>query len=238
MSKLASVLCAALAISGTSVAAAQEGTASVSGTVKMDGQAKKPKKINSQIDGDKFCGPQRGGQDVFSEELVLGPENAVANVFVQVKGVKGKFEAPKEAAEIDQNKCIYKPHVVVVHVGQTLNIKSSDDTMHNIHGMPSLNKEFNESQSQAGAVAPRQFTVPEIGIKIKCDVHPWMGAWLHVVDHPFWAKTGIDGKFTIGKLPAGTYTVEVWHEKLKAKPVEVTVGDKEAKEQNFTLKAE
>lgn len=236
MNKLASILGVVLALSGASVAAAQE--ASISGTVKLDGEPKKQKKLNKDLDGDKFCGPQRGGQDVFAEDAIVSADKAIANVFVQVKGVKGTFSAPKEPAEIDQNKCIYKPHVVVVHVGQTLNIKSSDDTMHNIHGLPNLNKEFNETQDKAGSVAPKTFSVPEIGIKIKCDIHPWMGAWLHVVDHPFWAKTGPDGKFTIGKLPAGKYMVEVWHEKFKGKPVEVTVGDKEAKTQDFTLKAE
>ena len=238
MSKLACAISAVLVLSGASIAVAQEGGASITGTVKLDGAAKKAKKINSQLDGDKFCGPQRGGQDVFSEELIVGADNAVANVLVIVKGVQGKFEPPKEPAEIDQNKCIYKPHVVVVRLGQTLNIKSSDDTMHNIHGLPTLNKEFNESQSKPGSVAPRTFTVPEIGIKVKCDVHPWMGAWLHVLDHPFYSLTGTDGKFTIGKLPAGKYMVEVWHKKLKGKPIEVTVGDKEAKTQDFTLKAE
>ena len=129
-------------------------------------------------------------------------------------------------------------HVVDLQVGQTLTIKNSDETMHNIHGKPEFNKEFNEGQGQAGMKSDKQFTVPEMGIKIKCDVHGWMNAWLHVMEHPFYSLTKEDGKFSIKGLPKGTYTVEIWHEKLKAKAVEVTVGDKEDKQQNFTLKAE
>jgi plastocyanin len=237
MSKLASVLCAVLAVSGASVAAAQE--SSITGTVKMEGTPKKAKKLNKDMANDKFCGPKNAGTDVFEEELVVGADNAVANVLVHIKKApEGKHAAPTDKKEIDQSGCVYKPHVVVVHVGQTLTIKNSDDTSHNIHGTPKLNPEFNEGQGSAGMTSDKTFSQKEIGIKIKCDVHPWMSARLHVMDHPFWALTGTDGKFEIKGLPKGTYTVEVWHEKLKAKPVEVTVGDKEAKEQNFTLKAE
>jgi hypothetical protein len=245
MSKFAFGLSLALAVAGASVASAQQGESSITGTVKLDGTAKKAKKINSQLDGDKFCGPQRGGQDVFNEDIVVGEGNMLANVLVWVKGgVKGKFDAPKDAAVIDQKGCVYRPHVVVVQVNQTLTIKNSDDTMHNIHSVPSVNKEFNEGQGKAGMTSDKQFSTPEIGIKIKCDVHAWMSAWLHVIEHPFHAVTGPDGKFEIKGLPAGTYEVEAWHEKLangketKTVKQSVTVGDKEAKAQNFEIKAQ
>lgn len=238
MTKLASVLSAVLLVAGASLAAAQ-GESSISGTVKYDGTPKKPKKLNKDLDGDKYCGPKRADQDVFSEDVVVGENNALANVLVYVKKAPaGKYAAPNKKEEIDQVNCIYKPHVVVVHVGQTLTIKNSDDTSHNIHAKPSLNRELNESQSSAGVTADKQFGVPEIGIEIKCDVHGWMKAWLHVMDHPFWSLTGKDGKFQIKNLPKGTYTVEVWHEKAKGKSAEVTVGDKEEKTQNFEMKVE
>lgn len=243
MSKLASILSAVLVVAGASAAAAQE--ASITGTVKLDGTAKKPKKINNQLAGDKFCGPQNQGTDVFAEDMIVGEGNVIANVLVYVKSkVEGKFAAPKEAVVLDQNKCVYKPHIVVVQVGQTLTIKNSDDTMHNIHGTPAANKEFNEGQGKAGMTSDKQFTIPEIGIKVKCDVHSWMNAWLHVIEHPFHAVTGADGKFTIKGLPAGAYELEVWHEKLangketKTVKASVTVADKEAKTQDFTLKAQ
>ena len=244
MTKLASILSAALVVAGASVATAQE--SSISGTVKLDGTAKKPKKINNQLAGDKFCGPQNQGTDVFAEDLIVGEGNVIANVFVYVKGgLKEKnFAAPKDAVVIDQNKCVYRPHILVVQTGQTLTIKNSDDTMHNIHSVPAANKEFNEGQGKAGMTSDKQFNIPEIGIKIKCDVHSWMNAWLHVVDNPFHAVSGTDGKFEIKGLPAGTYELEVWHEKLangketKIVKQSVTVGDKEAKTQDFTLKAQ
>jgi plastocyanin len=245
MSKLASFLSAILAVAGASVASAQGGEGSISGTVKLEGAPKKPKKLNGQLDGDKFCGPQRGGKDVFAEDLIVAEDTAVANVLVYVKsGHKDKGAAPKEAAVLDQKGCLYHPHVLVVQTGQTLTVKNSDDTMHNIHSVPKINPEFNEGQGKAGMSFDRTFNTPEIGIFVKCDVHKWMGAWLHVLDHSYWALTGPDGKFTIKGLPAGTYELEVWHEKLangkESKPLKqsVTVGDKEAKTQDFTLKAQ
>ena len=242
MSKLASILSAALIVAGASAAVAQE--ASISGTVKLDGTAKPRKKINNQLAGDKFCGPQNQGANVMAEDLIVGEGNVIANVLVYVKDMKGEFKAPGDAVVIDQNKCVYKPHIIVVQVGQTLTIKNSDDTMHNIHSVPAANKEFNEGQGKAGMTSDKQFNIPEIGIKIKCDVHSWMNAWLHVIAHPFHAVTGEDGKFTIKGLPAGQYELEVWHEKLangketKTVKQSVTVGDKEAKTQDFTLKAQ
>ena len=243
MSKFASILSAVLVLAGASVAAAQEG--SISGTVKLDGEAKKPKKINSQLDGDKFCGGVRGGVDVFSEDLLVSADKGVANVLVWIKsGLKDKPAAPKDPVVIDQKGCVYRPHILVVQVGQTLTIRNSDDTMHNIHSVPALNKEFNEGQGKAGMTSDKQFNLVEIGIKVKCDVHSWMGAWLHVVDNPFHAVTGPDGKFEIKGLPAGTYELEAWHEKLangketKTVKQSVTVGDKEAKTQDFTLKVQ
>jgi plastocyanin len=241
MNKLATGLCAALLLAAASAASAQEG--SVSGTVKFDGKAPKPKKINNQLAGDKYCGPQNAGTDVFSEDVIVGATGELANVFVWVKGgIKGSHPAPDKVVEIDQFKCVYKPHIITVMVGQTFRIKNSDDTMHNIHGLPTLNKEFNEGQGQKGMTSDKKFSHQEIGVKIKCDVHPWMGAWLHVVEHPFFAVTGIDGKFSIGNLPAGEYEIEAWHEKYgngkdtKPLKVSVKVGDKEAKTQDFTFK--
>src|SRR5688572_2836564 len=150
MSKVASVLSVVLAIAGATFASAQDGSSSITGTVKFDGQAKKPKKLNSQLDGDKFCGPARGDKDVLSEELIVGEDSAIANVLVYVKsGHKGKGKPGKDET-IDQQGCVYKPHVVVVRVGQKLTIKNSDETLHNIHSQSTLNPEFNEGQGKAG----------------------------------------------------------------------------------------
>jgi plastocyanin len=243
MSKLAIVLCATFVLTGLSAAWAQEGGASISGTIKLDGPVKR-KKLNSQLDSDKYCGPQRGDQDVLSEDVITGANNELANVFVWVKkGIKGKYNPPDTKVEIDQNKCIYHPHVIALMVGQPFVIKNSDDTMHNIHGLGKLNGEFNEGQGSKGMTSEKKFSVREIGVKIKCDVHPWMGAWLHVVDHPFFAVSKADGTYKIDKLPAGTYEIEFWHEKYangketKTVTKSVTVGDKEAKTEDHTFQA-
>jgi len=236
MIKFATGLCAAVFLAAASAASAQD--ASIGGTVKFDGKFK-AKKLNSQLAGDKYCGPQNAGGDVFSEDAIIGANGELANVFVWIKtGAPKGAKAPDKVVEIDQTKCIYRPHVNVVMVGQTFRIKNSDDTMHNIHGLPSLNKEFNEGQGTKGMTSDKVFNVQEIGIKIKCDVHPWMGAWLHVVEHPYFGLTGLDGKYTIAGLKAGKYTVEFWHEKFGKKTVDLEVGEKEAKVQDFTFKPE
>jgi len=238
MIKIATGLCATILLAAASAASAQEAT--ISGTVKFDGKYK-PKKLNSKISGDKYCGPQNAGVDVYDEEVILGANGELANVFVWIKkgAPAGPHKPPGEVVEIDQTKCVYRPHIIALMVGQKLRIKNSDDTMHNIHSLPKLNKEFNEGQGVKGMTTEKEFTVQEIGVKIKCDVHMWMGAWMHVVEHPFFAVSGIDGFYKIGKLPPGEYELEFWHEKYGKKSVPpIKVGDKEAKTQDFTFKPE
>jgi plastocyanin len=141
------------------------------------------------------------------------------------KGAEGKkpTEAPAQAV-INQVGCHYEPHVLGIVVGQELLIKNSDDLLHNIHALPFSNKEFNFGQPTKGLEEKKTFTTQEVMVKVKCDVHPWMSAWIGVVDHGFYAVTGADGKYAIpGGLPDGKYTVEVWHEGYKSVTSEVEV---------------
>jgi len=126
--------------------------------------------------------------------------------------------------------------VQAIQAGQPLEIASSDETLHNVHAVAKANAPFNLGMPAPGTKHTRTFTKPEI-VPFKCDVHPWMRAWVAVVPHPFFAVTGADGRFAIRGLPAGTYTVEAWHERLPALTFTVTVGEGETKEHDVLFTA-
>jgi hypothetical protein len=146
---------------------------------------------------------------VKTTHFVVGPGGGLANVFVYIKsGLEGKsFPVPTTEPVLDQQGCEYHPYVMGVMVDQKFKILNSDDTMHNVHALPRVNAEFNFAQAVKGSVAVRSFSKPEVLIRFKCDVHPWMFAYVGVVDNPFFAVTGKDGSFTLKNLPPGKYTV-------------------------------
>jgi plastocyanin len=158
-------------------------------------------------------------------EKVVGDEGKLANVFVYVKeGVSGSYTAPAESALLDQTGCQYVPHVSGVQVGQTVVIRNSDQTLHNVHAMPSINAEFNNGQPFQGMELEHVFDKAEVMVPLKCDVHPWMSTYIGVVDHPFFAVTGMDGSFSIDGLPPGDYVLEAWHEEFGTKTASVSVA--------------
>jgi plastocyanin len=211
---------------------AADGETIVTGTVRTDLKVR-PKTLKA-IEGDEKCKclhPEPPKVD----DLLVSPEGGVKAAIVRVtKGLDGRtFEPPKTEAVIDQKGCLYVPRVSVVMTGQPVAFTNGDPVAHNVHGLPFDNKEFNRGQ-QPGARDVLSFKKPEI-FKVKCDYHPWMGAWVGVFDHPYFALTDAEGRFTIRNLPPGTYTLEVWHERLKGDPVEITVAGKEMKIPDFTL---
>ena len=156
----------------------------------------------------------------------LVKDGKLGNVFVYVKtGLEGQsFPAPAEKKVLDQQGCQYTPHVMGLQVGQPLSIKNSDATLHNIHAMPKSNAEFNQGQPIQNMEFDKTFDKAEVMVPFKCDVHPWMNAYLGVLDHPYYAVSGEDGSFSLDKLPAGTYTLEAWHEELGTATQQVTVA--------------
>jgi plastocyanin len=131
--------------------------------------------------------------------------------------------AAAEPALLDQQGCIYAPHVVALRVGQPLRIRNSDPTLHNVHVRSERNREFNLGQPIRGLESRRTFTSGEVGIDVSCDVHGWMSGVIAVFDHPYFAVSGEDGGFVLAGVPAGTYTVEAWHETLGVTSQQVTV---------------
>jgi hypothetical protein len=161
------------------------------------------------------------------DPVVVVNQGLLANVFVYVKSglpPGGSYPAPTNAVVLDQSGCLYHPRVIAAMVNQPIEIHNSDAALHNIKAVPKKNRGFNISQPSQGMKTTRMFGMPEMAVPLECNVHGWMHAQAFVMDHPFFAVTGEDGSFTIKGLPAGTYTLEAWHEKLGTKNVTVTVA--------------
>jgi plastocyanin len=209
----------------------------ITGTVKLDGAAPKMKNINMAAEPN--CAKASGGP-VTSEEVVTGDGGTLANVVVYVKTAPDgySFPAPAAPAKIEQKGCQYHPHVVAMEVGQNVDVVNDDQTTHNIHPIPMQNREWNESQPPGAAPIEKSFPREEIAIPVKCNVHPWMKAYMAVLPNPFFQVTEKDGKFDLKGLPPGTYTLVAWQELYGASdPQTVTIGPKETKDVNFTFKA-
>ena len=212
------------------------GTASIQGTVRLEGTASKSEPI--KMNADPVCQQQHQGP-VYAEDVVANDQGMLKNVFVYVKeGAKGPFPAPTQAVTLDQNGCWYQPHVFGIQVGQPLEIVNSDGTLHNINAKPTVNQPFNVAQPVKGMKTTKKFTKPEVAVSFKCNVHPWMRAYAGVVENPFFGVSDENGAVTISRLPAGTYVLEAWHEKYGTHIQTVTVGDGETKAVQFTFKAQ
>lgn len=209
------------------------GASTISGTVVFDGKA--PTLRPLAMGADPECAKKHSGP-VPSDLLVLGNGNTMGNILVWVsKGLPaGKtYPAPKTPVVIDQHGCQYKPHVMGIMVGQPYKILNSDGILHNIHTLPKINPSFNKGMPATVTEATTSFDKPEPVFHIKCDVHPWMSAYLAVFTHPFYSVTATDGKFTISGLDPGTYEITAWHERLGTQTATVTVAANETKTQDF-----
>ncbi len=219
---------AAPAAAGTPIDPAT--AASISGTVKLDGEAPKAAKIDMSQD------PACKGTN--TAENVVASGGHLANVFVYVKeGLANRtFDVPKEPITLDQSGCKYHPHVMGVVANQTIKIVNSDPTTHNIHPTPKDNREWNESQPPQAAALEKTFAREEIMLPVKCNQHPWMRMFVNVTKSPFFAVTGPDGKFEIKGLPPGDYTIAFVQEKLGEQDVKVTLAAKDSKTVDATFK--
>lgn len=209
------------------------GTATVTGSVKFIGTA--PKAVTLKMDADPVCAKAHK-TPVKSEEVILNSNGTLKNCIVYVKsGLSGSY-TPSGSAEIDQIGCLYTPHVIAVQAGQSITIKSSDPTLHNVQATPAVNAGFNQAMPPNTPPIVHVFDQPEATpIKLKCQVHPWMTAYVGVFSHPFFSVTGDDGSFAIRNLPAGKYTIAVWHEKYGEKTFDVEVQDGATVTQEVTM---
>ena len=202
------------------------GTAVIAGTITYEGDVPSLKAISMSADPD--C-EGKHTEPVPSEVLVLGDAQTLGNVFVRVTAglPEQQWAVPSEPVVIDQRGCLYVPHVVGVMANQELEFLNSDGILHNVHALPEDNREFNMAMPAERKEARETFSKPEDMFRVKCDVHPWMNAWVAVMDHPFFDATADDGAFSISGLAAGTYEIEAWHERLGTQTASVTVADGE-----------
>lgn len=207
--------------------------ATITGSVKLNGAVPKPEPLPLGSD----CHHGDSHEQPVDETIVASPNGDLANVFVYVKNFKGRMAPPIEPILLDQKACIYKPRVAGVQAGQIMQIRNSDPTFHNVHAVAQNNEEFNFGQPAQGAIDLRKFDNAEVMVKLKCDVHPWMKSYIGVLDHPYFAVSDANGSFAIKGLPAGTWELEAWHEKLGVQRQTVTVAPKATAATAFTFQA-
>lgn len=220
----------ATAPTGTSAAApAAEGNGTIKGVVNFTGKAPEMK-VPAKRKSAEFCKDKE-----VKYNAVVANNGKLKDVFVRIEngGVKGKWDAPKTEAHIDQVDCMYTPRIQGVVAGQEIAIKNSDGTLHNVHTYKGAESWFNQAQPKGAEPIKKELEDTSI-IKLTCDVHPWMRGFVVVTDHPFFAVTGDDGTFTISKLPAGKYKVEAWHTRYGLKTAEVEVADGKEASATFT----
>lgn len=209
----------------------------VKGRIRFSGR--KPARKAIDMSGDPAC-VEAHHSKAYDESLVVNPDGTLANVFVYVKsGLEGKvFEVPSTPVTIDQRGCWFHPRVLGIQTTQTLQVINSDPVTHNIHPMAEINREWNHSQGQGDAPLARRFLKPEVMIRVKCNIHSWMHAFIGVVEHPYFAVTGAGGTFEMPNLPPGDYVIEAWHETLGTQQQKITVAPSGKIQADFTFKGE
>jgi len=170
---------------------------------------------------------------VTTRHYVVSKQGGLANVFVYLKDAKPS-PTTGDGPLLDQIGCMYEPYLMGVVTGQKFSIRNSDPELHNVHATPMVNREFNFGQPLQGQVSQRSFPNPEIFVRLKCDVHPWMFAYIGVVDHPFFAVSDTNGifRFPTGFL-AGNYKVSAVHVKAGELTQRVSLGEGERKALHF-----
>lgn len=216
---------------------AANGSALLAGTVTLNGTPKPEIPIN--------LGPSCGAiqpERVTTRHYVVGPNGELANVVVYIKsGLQRKFGPVQPGPLIDQVGCMFEPYVSGVVAGQIFQIRNSDPVMHSVHNTPKVvgNREYNIAQGTQGQVDSFAFSNAEMNSRIKCDVHPWMFAYVSVFDHPYFAVTDTNGFFQLpAQIPAGNYVIGASHLKLGTeltKEITLKEGEQRSIQFEFTI---
>jgi plastocyanin len=221
-------------LAGAHLAAA----ADITGTITLKGTPPKEKDITPLKD-DATCGKLHTEMPT-THFYVVGANNSLADVIVSLQGISAQSTGAKaEPVTIDQKGCEYTPQILAVQTDQKILVKNSDPVLHNIHDLPTVpgNKEQNVAQMPGSGDLTFTFSKPEPFLKFKCDVHPWMFAWVSVFDHPYFAVSGKDGSFKIANVPAGKYTIQAAHRKAGTVTQEIEVKEGAPNKVDLTLEA-
>ena len=194
---------------------------SIRGKVVIAGAVPPPKKVEVTID-QYVCGGEKDAGD-----LLLSAQKELRNAVVWIENPPPNSAWPESTKKVsvDQKACVFDPRVVVVPAGGTVDFLNSDRLLHNVHAAPKLNASFNRTQPKSRTV-PITFEKPEI-VRVTCELHSWMTAWVVVAAHRFYAVTGADGQFAFDNLPPGSYKMQIWHERLGTVPANVTVTEQQ-----------
>ena len=211
------------------------GNARIVVKVLLSGSAPPAAKI--QTTADPYCAQVHQGAPLFSQTVQVGTDGALVDSLVFVSdGLSGSYPTPQTPVTLDQKGCVYIPHVIGMMAGQPLLILNSDATLHNIHPQPAVNAGFNIGMPVQGMKQTRVFQKPEPVFHVKCDVHPWMSAYIATFAHPFFGVSNRQGIAELNNLPAGTFQIKAWHEKYGAQTQSVSVAAGETKQVTFTYK--
>ena len=192
-----------------------------------------------RLDADPKCAAMEGSSQRPDESVVVGEGGALQHVFVYVKdGLPPRlYPVPPAAVVLDQDRCRYVPRVLGIQVGQQLTIRNSDPLLHNVRSEGVINEPFDVGTPVQGVEIRRTFATREIMVPLKCNVHAWMNAYLGVLEHPFFAVSDESGRFSIGQLPPGTYTLEFWHERFGTATRQITVVAQKTSDLTVSYKA-
>jgi plastocyanin len=205
----------------TAHATGQTSAGTIKGHVVLTGKA--PGNPIIRMGVDPKCSALNAGHRVIQESAMVTADGSVANVFVRLDGTFPKTAVPTDPIVIDQRACVYRPRVIGMRVGQTLQLRNDDDLLHNVHSSSAVGNSFNVGQPKAGIVFTFTPKAEEVMLPLGCDVHRWMTAYIGIVSHPYFSVSGPDGAFTIAKVPTGTYTIKTWHERFGELTKRVTV---------------
>lgn len=216
------VLGAVLLVSAQDAPPAEAKGAKVSGRVLYDGPKPEAKPLSITAEQAKGCCGEGSQVDATDPSLLVDEQNGLKNAVVEIDVKDAKVVVPKDAIVVDQKKCSFEPHVVVVPAGATVRFLNSDGVAHNVRAQSLKNDSFNKTMAPGGKDDVVFANADKV--KINCDYHPWMSNWVYVTEKPFHALTAADGSFSVEGVPAGTWKVKVWHETLGRGEGEVVVG--------------
>jgi len=188
-----------------------------------EGEAPEVKPLSIEAKAAEGCVPGGGEVDSTDRSLLISKDGGIANVVIEVSVEGAQVKVPEKPIHMDQTKCRFEPHVVVVPAGSTIEYLNSDSVSHNVHTYAKRNDSMNKTIASGGKETQKYEKADQI--EVKCDIHPWMNSYLVVTGAPYYAVTDADGKFSIAGLPAGTHKVDYWHEKLGKGKAEITVKD-------------
>jgi plastocyanin len=212
--------------------------ASVVGVVKFDGERLRRKPLVLREKGGKLSDCHKlHDNPLLDESRIVSAKGELANVFIYVeKGLEKKsYPIPKSPALLNQEKCMFRPRVQGIQVGQEFLMRNSDPMTHNVRSFARRNRAFNVAQPAKSPDRDRVFTRGEGAVKLQCDIHPWMTAYYFVMEHPYFAVTNEKGQFKINGLPTGEYTLVAWHEEYGEQKVEITVAATGSTDVGFTF---